>query len=256
MAFRMNLTPTPQSASTISDVEQVVQKGLEALRDAPLRADITEALRFLTPAGYRPVAQLVGEDGRKKRSTAAASNWSPETGEIVIYFEPLVATETKPVLNVSERSSPPPPLQPVSAFVRSRPMTPPPAHDIPDASGRIGSEDVTPLQVQQCCEALAEAEKAGKLFIAFKWFRDEELPRYKFDWTISQTLRQRVLAKAVEMGAIQTKPIPNPKSPQHPTTVVSLNRSEAPQTMPRRFNPIVVRGEPVSATIMRDRGSL
>ena len=86
----MILMPSKSSKppSTISDIEQTVQTGLEALRNAPLSEQIASALKFLVPPGYRPIAQLE-EDGRKKRSTAAASNWSPATGEIVIYFKPL-----------------------------------------------------------------------------------------------------------------------------------------------------------------------
>src|ERR1700734_3158202 len=86
MALQMNQAPALEP--TISDIEQTLQNGLEALRNAPLNEQITAALKFLTPPGYRPIAQLE-EDGRKKRSTAAASNWNPETGEIVIYFERL-----------------------------------------------------------------------------------------------------------------------------------------------------------------------
>ncbi len=86
------------SEPTINDIEQTVANGLEALRNAPLNEQITAALKFLTPHGYRPIAQLE-EDGRKKRSTAAASNWNPETGEIVIYFE-----RTKPELSRFRRT--------------------------------------------------------------------------------------------------------------------------------------------------------
>ena len=66
--------------STINDVENAIQAGLEALRNAPLSKTITAALSFLAPEGFTPVIQLE-EDGRKKRNTAAASNWSPEKNE-------------------------------------------------------------------------------------------------------------------------------------------------------------------------------
>src|SRR5271156_3223783 len=85
----------PDTPSTISDLEQTVQNGLEAMRNAPLSEQITSALKYLVPSGYKPIVQLE-EDGRKKRSTAAASNWTPETGEIVIYFEPLGKREDAP----------------------------------------------------------------------------------------------------------------------------------------------------------------
>src|ERR1700690_1691750 len=102
MALQTNLAST--SEPTISDIEQTVQNGLEALRDAPLNDQISAALKFLVPAGYRPVAQLE-EDGRKKRSTAAASNWNPETGEIVIYFERTAQESSQPSMAAHSKSA-------------------------------------------------------------------------------------------------------------------------------------------------------
>lgn len=237
--------------STINDIEQTLQIGLEALRDAPLNEQIASALKFLVPPGYKPIAQLE-EDGRKKRSTAAASNWTPETGEIVIYFEPLNKREDAPAqLSASPlrhgRHTEPLTSRTIAPSVAAAP--------VPSGGLETSPSDVTPLQIQECCEALAEAEKAGKLFIAFKWFRDDALPAYKFGWTASAETRQRVLSKAIEMGAVQTKPIRNPKSPEHPTTTIFLNRSEASRFVTSRFHPIPVHGEPVSSTILRDRGS-
>ncbi len=247
------------SPSTISDIERTVQVGLEALRNAPLSDQIASALKFLVPPGYRPIAQLE-EDGRKKRSTADASNWTPETGEIVIYFEPLQSQADVPKAPPPNRrelpQSKPRSLSPVPSSTPSlRSLSPAPSS--PNSSGAEASpEEITSIQLQQCCDALAEAEKAGKLFIAFKWFRDEALLPYNFDWAASAETRQRVLAAAIESGAIQTKRIPNPKSTLHPTTTVSLNRAHSSRPVASRFHPIAVQGEPVSATILRDRGSL
>ncbi len=240
-----------QSPSTVSDIERTIQVGLEALRDAPLSDQIASALKFLVPPGYRPIAQLE-EDGRKKRSTAAASNWTPETGEIVIYFEPLESQVEAPK-GLSPKEAPLPrrvELATPQSFKLS--PTPSPSSTIHEAN----LPKVTELQIQQCCEALAEAEKAGKLFIAFKWFRDEALSSHNFEWAASADTRQRILAAAIESGAIQTKRIPNPKSAIHPTTTIFLNREMASRTLPSRFNPIPIAGEPVSETILRDRGSL
>src|SRR4051812_17595866 len=103
MAVHSNLASAPEP--TISDVEQTVQNGLEALRNAPLNDKITAALKFLTPPGYRPIAQLE-EDRRKKRSTAAASNWTPKTGEIVIYFERLEQASSYPAAPKSTNTPP------------------------------------------------------------------------------------------------------------------------------------------------------
>jgi hypothetical protein len=90
---------------TISEVEATVQAGLEALRNVPLSPEITLALKFLLPEGLSPVVQFE-EDGRKKRSSAAASNWNPRTGEIRIYFDPISAVgDQKADLNPLPSSS-------------------------------------------------------------------------------------------------------------------------------------------------------
>jgi hypothetical protein len=222
---------------TINDVENTIKEGLEALRNAPLNEKITAALNFLAPEGFTPVIQLE-EDGRKKRNTASASNWSPENGEILIYFEPKTGASV-----------------PAAGLDHSRSSRSSVPSAVPSlmAGERV---DVSPDEVRQCCEALAETEKAGKLFVALTWFRDKDLPRHHLPWTASADSRQRVLARAIESGAIILRKIPNPKS-DFPTTTVSLNRSgEMQHVVTPRFNPVHVRGESVSATILRERGSL
>lgn len=268
MALHMNLAPTPEP--TISDAEQTVQNGLEALRNAPLNDEITAALKFLTPSGYRPIAQLE-EDRRKKRSTAAASNWSPETGEIVIYFEPLAQAPSQ-LVDLNPRSQPPA-VNPSTRFAglqqeaeagtRYDPVLMTTAERKISTERRVRAflgEAVEPLvseeQIQQLCAALAEAEKAGRAFIALKRFRDEELTLHGYSWTASLAHRQAVLAKAIDLGAVATAQIPNPKASQHPTTTVKLNReSEYAKSVAPRFQPIKLRGDGLSAseTLLRDR---
>ena len=268
MALHINLAPTPEP--TISDVEQTVQSGLEALRNAPLNDKITAALKFLTPPGYRPIAQLE-EDRRKKRSTAAASNWTPETGEIVIYFEPLEQASGHPA--ASKPGSQPPTNNTSSRFAglqreadtgkRYDPVLMTPAEREISGERRVQrflGEAVEPLvseeQIQQLCMALAEAEKAGRAFIALKRFRDEELTTHGYTWAGSLAHRQAVLARAIDAGAVTTSQIPNPKAPQHPTTTVKLNReSEYAKTVAPRFQPIKLRGEGPTASeiLLRDR---
>ncbi|NYF78421.1 hypothetical protein [Granulicella arctica] len=261
--------PTP-SEPTISDIEKTVQEGLEALRNAPLSEQITAALKFLTPPGYRPVAQLE-EDGRKKRSTAAASNWNPQTGEIVIYFEPL-----------QQESSPLSPMQPAPqrtlqdvhpAFARMNrdvetghrldPLLVTEAERPRLASARVqrvAGQPTEPLvaeiQIQQLCLALAEAEKEGRAFIALKKFRDNELTAHNYVWAESLAHRQAVLSRAIDLGAVMTTQIPNPRAPQHPTTTIKLNReSSYAQVVPPRYQPIRTRGgEAASEILLRDRG--
>ncbi|WP_263368040.1 hypothetical protein [Edaphobacter bradus] len=196
---------TASSPATISEIEQTIQSGLEALRRAPLNDTITAALKFLIPEGFAPVVQLE-EEGRKKRSNASASHWDPKKGEIVIYFEPIATA----------RVARPQSAQPV-------------------ATGRVAKQQVnepaeaTAEELKQCCDALAQAESEGKPFLSLKWFRDTALPSYSFPWTIAPASRQRVLTKAIESGVVVLGKIPNPKSIEFPTTTISLNRTSEGQ---------------------------
>jgi hypothetical protein len=258
MAFQTNLAST--SEPTISDIEQTVQNGLEALRDAPLNEQITAALKFLTPRGYRPIAQLE-EDGRKKRSTASASNWSPETGEIVIYFE-RTEPELDPPAGRNETS-----FETfakwnrrVKAGIRHDPLKSPSAERHAATRDAIAAtleeRTVSDSEIEELCLALAEAEKAGKAFIALKWFRDNDLTTHGYAWTESLAHRQAVLSKAFDAGAVLTTQIPNPKAPLHPTTTIRLNReSKYAQAVAPRFQPIKLRGEGPTASeiLLRDR---
>jgi len=267
--------PVPQPPTTINDLEQIIAGALEGLRPAPLSENITSAFPYLLPDGLRLRVQLE-EDGRKKRSTAAASNWNPETGEIVIYFE-----RQEP-----ESSSPSAAMQPAvptasnddSAIGRefyarmkwqekvglqADPLNIPSAERHAATSLLIQSELARPQvlesEIQQLCAALAEAEKAGKSFISLKWFRDNDLTDRGYTWADSIGYRQAVLTKAIEVGAILTTSIPNPKAPQHPTTTIRLNReSKYAQAVAPRFQPIQLRGEGPSASelLLRDRERL
>jgi len=266
----MTINAAPSTEPTISDIEQTVQIGLEALRHAPLNDQITAALKFLIPPGYRPIAQFE-EDGRKKRNNAAASNWNPETGEIVIYFE---RQETESNARTGETSPTPSMVadedsrkeaferfgRQQKAGIRENLLNTPESERLPklqlNAQSDLLQQKVSDSEIQELCLSLAESEKAGRSFIALKWFRDNELTVRDYGWTDSLAYRQAVLAKAFEVGAILTAQIPNPKAPQHPTTTIRLNReSKYAQAVAPRFQPIQLRGEGPSASdlILRDR---
>lgn len=201
MALNSSSTPT-----TINDIEETIRAGLEALRRAPMNETIMSALGFLIPEGFAPVVQLE-EEGRKKRSNSAASNWDPERGEIVIYFERTSAGPTARTQQGSQAIG--------QSFGSARAMKP----QVPAEPAEATTEEL-----RQCCDALAQAESGGKPFVSLKWFRDTALPSYSYPWTISPASRQRVLTKAIESGAVSLDRVPNPKSPQFPTTTVKLNR--------------------------------
>lgn len=234
---------------TISEVEATVQAGLEALRNAPLSPEITLALKFLLPDGLSPVVQLE-EDGRKKRSSASASNWNPKTGEIRIYFDPISAAgEPKPTAAT---------IPTEVGTVQNASANPIPSQIPPSRSVATGNapDSVSPQEIIECCQALAAAEKSNRQFIALKWFRDDFLVTIDMPWAKSVQRRQRVLSQAIDMGRIDAKKIPNPRAPQFPTTTISLNRSIPTPGVPPRFQPVAIRGEAASTTLVRDRGSV
>ncbi|MBK7928853.1 MAG: hypothetical protein IPJ98_15605 [Bryobacterales bacterium] len=103
---------------------------------------------------------------------------------------------------------------------------------------------------------LEQAEtEPGRAFVALKYFRDEFLPRLGGPWAESVDDRQQLLAQAIQEGRILTSKVPNPKSPLYPTTAIKLNPRE--RTAPlsaSRFQAVAASGEPLSATLLRDRG--
>lgn len=226
---------------SILDVEESIQNALESLRSKP-PAQIAAALAFLAPEGYHPVVELQ-EEGRKKRRTASAENWTPETGEILISFTKGPRRHVqKPAY-----SSEPDVFEPRSI--------PSPQHDEPIGSRAVKRTTASAHSStqQEVCGALDEVERQGRSFVALKWFRDEVLPA-KFAWAARPEERQAVLAKAIEDGLIVTSRIANPRSP-FPTTTIRLNRSRvAFEESTRRFAPIRIQGEPLSSTLLRDRG--
>lgn len=225
---------------TIVEAEESIQSGIEALRSLPPSQcqRLSTVIEFLTPSGYHPVVELQ-EDGRKKRRTASIDNWNPETGEILISFakdEQAVAKRPARDGELRERSS----------IISSRAAA-------GSAAPYSLPASISAHAVEELCSALEEAEREGRAFIALKWFRDKFLPTKEFSWATDEDERQAVLAGAVESGAIVTSKIANPRSP-FPTTTIRLNRSRTSAPRARRFNPIRIQGEPLSATILRDRG--
>jgi hypothetical protein len=270
------------ATKSISDVEESVQGALEALpsilRSSPatsLTRQLGEALAVLVPAGYRPVVELQ-ENGRRKRRTASADNWTPETGKILISFSKDSSSQ-----QVQKSASEPPP-QPVFVGPRthqlleivaterartasarsvqaSTPSQPPrmPAPNRIQASSNLAAPPtaVSDAQKQELCRALDEVERQGRAFIALKWFRDEVLPSKGFAWVSDPEHRQAVLAEVIAEGLIVTSRVPNPRSP-FPTTSIRLNRAPvSPQSEGKRYSPVRIQGEPLSSTILRDRGT-
>ncbi len=177
---------------------------------------------------------LVDKNGRKKRKTASADNWSPDLGEVRVNFEP----DTNPDILVAEQESE------LSAESPAR------------TSDSVASEPISDL-----VRTLDRVEfRPGYQFVALKWFRDVALPGESFDWALSDSARQNILREAIERRLILISKVPNPKSPQFPVTAIRLNRLLpeiqailGEQVADSDFKPVDIRGEKLSATVLRER---
>ena len=178
--------------------------------------------------GYRARVALFANK-RKKRRDGAAEAWLPASGEIRISFEPLTG-ET--------------------------------GTEAPEASSSDPTPGNAPLQQLLCDLALAE-NQPGHAFVALKWFRDAFLPQRSHAWTTSPTERDRWLRQAVAEGLVLTSRVPNPRHSQFPTTALRLNRAHptvvawmggAPAARGLEFSPVEIPGEPLSESMLRERG--
>jgi hypothetical protein len=214
-----------------------------------LAQKLTSPLKNTVPGQYQLRVSLLDAKGRKKRSDASASNWSPASGRIEIRFEP-VAEQGK---TLSSENSP-------GANSRSQPQPP----SFPESL--LGAKIVpAPLEIEtRLLKALDRAEsKPGWSFVSLKKFRDEFLLGEPFAagaFQPSDVHWQEAIQRAIEKRWILIGKVPNPKSPQFPVTSIRLNRL-MPQVqevlgLPNRdldFHPIHIKGEPLSATILRER---
>ncbi len=263
---------------SIPEAEEKIEEALEELAYST-DASLAAALRFLAPAGYQPIVELCGENGRSKRRNASASSWNPEEDEVRIYFERIGGEE--------EEVAPRPSLQLRGRGVRSGSNESghghAAMHDGPEMGNQLagsygngqlvngnvlhagsgeldeagmGSPELMDERIRELCATLAEAERGGHAFIALKWFRDSFLPRKSFGWNQNAESRQLILAEAILRGVVMTNKIPNPKTPAYPTTTIRLNRAEAGVVEEsQRFKPVLVQGEAMTATLDDDRGN-
>ena len=196
----------------------------------PLR-NILHELRYAVPGQYKLRVSLLDANGRKKRSNASAANWSPESGRIEIRFEP--APEERE-LTASEVSR--------------------------DAGGKFGPD----LLEIRLLRALYRAESTpGWTFVSLKKFRDEVLlcePFAPGAFQPTDVHWQEAIRRVIDKRLVLVGKVPNPKSPQFPVTSIRLNRlmPELQEVLglPKKdldFHPIRIKGEPLSATILRER---
>lgn len=205
------------SGITIKELETEIERSISA------------SLRNLSHfSGYRPHVSIHDKKtGRKKRHDTSADKWSADSGEIRVSFE-----------------------------IAQEPASPPPAPD-PVWPTKSEVDDTT----AELIRSLDSAEsKPGYDFVALKWFRDSVLPAVRPAWA-DPGARAAVLRDAIERRIVLTSKVPNPKSPMFPVTAIRLNRSlpevqtllgpsEAP---PLGFQPVAIRGEALSTTVLRER---
>jgi hypothetical protein len=214
----------------------------------PLK-NILQELRYSVPGQYQLRVSLLDANGRKKRSNASANNWSPASGRIEIRFEPAPEQE-KIVSPESSRLT----------DIKSGPQF----QKFPERSSGPNAL-VAPLEIEiKLLRALDRAESTpGWNFVSLKKFRDEVLPHEPFAPDTFQPTEvhwQEAIRRAIEKRWILTGRVQNPKSPQFPVTSIRLNRlmPEVQEVLgqPKSdldFHPIHIKGEPLSATILRER---
>jgi hypothetical protein len=200
---------------------------------------VSETLRELDllPDGFKPRVRLRGKVKDIKKTAAFEKNWDPQTDSIRIEFE--VAASPKLLAVPSTTSS-------------RRLQVDPEIENSVHASNPLAD----------LIRALDRAEsRPGYNFVALKWFRDAALPAAGFSWASSDANRQSLLRSAIDKRLILTSKVDNPKSPQFPVTAIRLNR-----LMPEvktilgndegndlDFHPEEIRGESLSATVLRER---
>jgi hypothetical protein len=203
---------------------------------------ILRDLSYYLPEHYQVHVSMFS-NGRKKKSNAAANNWSPESGQIEIRFEPTPQQDKQ--LN--------PEISPAKAQ----------SHELPASVS--GTDTYVHPAMGELLRALDRAEsRPGWNFVPLKKFRDEILPlepRELIPSLRTDVEQRHMLESGIEQRLILTGKVPNPRSPQFPVTIIRLNRlmpevrvalGQAAR-LDSDFQPVEIPGEPLSATILRER---
>lgn len=223
------------AATKIEEIEPRIAEKLTA----SLKSVLAE-LRYHLPENYEPRISLLDANRRKKRSNASADHWSPESGRIEIRFEPS-RTETRAGVAgaIAQSQSPHKPSQ---------------------TEGDLDQDQAQPELLKHLIKSLDSAEsRPGWNFVPLRKFRDEIFPA---EHTSSTDVERRsVLRCAIDKKLILIGKVENPKAPAFPVTTIRLNRlnSEVQNLLGTShyqsldFHPVRITGEPLSATILRER---
>lgn len=219
---------------SIEQVEIQVSQSVHSSLKAALRQ-----AGYSIPEGHRLRVALLDSNGRKKRSNASAEKWSPQSGRLQFWLEPLRG-ESESRTDVSAQTG----LNSV----------------LPEAESSSSLHDAE----KALLKALDRAESTpGWSFVSLKKFRDEILPAEPQPpraAKLGDVEWQSALRSAIDKRLILTSKIPNPKSPQFPVTSIRLNRlmPEVQKVLGKNkaeldFRPVRIQGEPLSVTILRER---
>lgn len=130
------------------------------------------------------------------------------------------------------------------------------------ASSKTVNLEAAEDRLSDLLRALDRAEgRPGYEFVSLKWFRDAALVREGFSWAADEFTRHDVLREAIDRRWILTSKVANPRPPHFPVTAIRVNRQmpEVNAALGNRtgnspaFRPIPIRGESLSATVLRDR---
>jgi len=97
--------------------------------------------------------------------------------------------------------------------------------------------------------------------VGLKWFRDVAMMENgSASFPFASEDRNALIRDAIARGIVLPGKVPNPKKPEFPVTSVRLNRvlPEVRAVLsslagPAGFRPVAIRGEALSATVLRDR---
>jgi hypothetical protein len=235
-----------KAEKTILEEQSEIEAALDHLPAlaAQLPAALKPLVRLSPRKGFRVQVSLRrgnAKDSRQVKQNAPASRWLPDSGLVAILYRPATPEEDQAAESTVD--------------------------DVQDSLAKPAETATKPAEtasdpVQDIVMALARAEKDPQLgFVSLKWFRDTYLPQQGYPWAAIPDERQRVLVNAIDRNWILTSRVANPKNPQFPVTAIKVNRplSEVHSILeqepgPRSgFNPVAMRGEPLSQTVLRER---
>ncbi len=201
-----------------------------------LARGISEVLHELglgiLPDGYQCEVHLHRGSRKKRRDADFEVNWDPDADSIRIGFSPI-EEEIEIAAGQGLSSS--------------------------KTENRGSRED----RLSDLVRALDRAEgRPGYEFVSLKWFRDNALAHHeRFSWAADEAARHDALREAIDRRWILTSKVANPRPPNFPVTAIRLNRQMPEVTavlgvrtgsLPA-FRPVPIRGESLSATVLRDR---